>query len=84
MNTEREEIELIHREIKQINKKLDRVLLTLLGDEDMNIDGLVAKVAQHEKYIQKQKLFFAKMGGIATAMGVIGGLIVQLILKLIS
>jgi len=74
---EENEVEMIHKEIQQINKKLDRVLLTLLGDEDMNIDGL-------EKYIQKQKLFLAKMGGMATAMGVIGGLIVQLILKLIS
>jgi len=82
--TEQDDMQTIHKEIQQINKKLDRVLLTLLGDEDMNIDGLVAKVASHEKYIQKQKLFLAKMGGMATAMGVIGGLIVQLILKLIS
>jgi hypothetical protein len=56
---EENEVEMIHKEIQQINKKLDRVLLTLLGDEDMNIDGLVAKVASHEKYIQKQKLFLA-------------------------
>lgn len=82
--TEQDDMQTIHKEIQQINKKLDRVLLTLLGDEDMNIDGLVAKVASHEKYIQKQKLFLAKIGGMATAMGVIGGLIVQLILKLIS
>jgi hypothetical protein len=82
--TEQDDMQTIHKEIQQINKKLDRVLLTLLGDEDMNIDGLVAKVASHEKYIQKQKLFLAKMGGMATAFGVIGGLIVQLILKLIS
>lgn len=82
--TEQDDMQTIHKEIQQINKKLDRVLLTLLGDEDMNIDGLVAKVASHEKYIQKQKLFLAKMGGMATAMGVIGGLIVQLILKLLS
>lgn len=82
--TEQDDMQTIHKEIQQINKKLDRVLLTLLGDEDMNIDGLVAKVASHEKYIQKQKLFLAKMGGMATAFGVIGGLIVQLILKLLS
>ena len=82
--TEQDDMQTIHKEIQQINKKLDRVLLTLLGDDDMNIDGLVAKVASHEKYIQKQKLFMAKMGGMATAFGVIGGLIVQLILKLIS
>lgn len=82
--TEQDDMQTIHKEIQQINKKLDRVLLTLLGDDDMNIDGLVAKVASHEKYIQKQKLFLAKMGGMATAFGVIGGLIVQLILKLLS
>jgi len=82
--TEQDDMQTIHKEIQQINKKLDRVLLTLLGDEDMNIDGLVAKVASHDKYIQRQKLFMAKMGGMATAMGVIGGLIVQLILKLLS
>lgn len=78
------EIELLHDEIKQINKKLDRVLLTLLGDEEMNIEGLTQKVAQHERYIQKQKLLMAKISGISTVLGIAGGLLVQLVLKLIS
>lgn len=83
MNSEKE-IELMHEEIREINKKLDRVLVTLLGDEQMQIQGLTHKVAEHDKYIQKQKLFMAKMSGIATAMGVLGSLLVQLVLKLIS
>lgn len=81
---EAEEIELIHREIQSINKKLDKVLLTLLGDDEMSIEGLVSKVSQHERYIQKQKLLMAKISGISTVLGIAGGLLVQLLLKLMS
>ena len=84
MSSNNTEIELLHDEIKQINKKLDRVLLTLLGYEEMNIEGLTQKVAQHERFIQKQKLLMAKISGISAVLGIAGGLIVQLILKLIS
>ncbi len=81
---ESEEIELIHKEIQSINKKLDKVLLTLLGDDEMSIEGLVAKVHQHEKFIQRQKLLMAKISGISTVLGIVGGLLVQLLLKLMS
>jgi hypothetical protein len=81
---EAEEIELIHKEIQSINKKLDKVLLTLLGDDEMSIEGLVSKVSQHERYIQKQKLLMAKISGISTVLGIAGGLLVQLLLKLMS
>lgn len=82
MNHENE-THLIHAEIQLLNKKIDRVLLTLVGDEEMMQEGLVKKVERHERYIQKQKLQVAKFTGIATGMGILGGFIVQLLMKLL-
>lgn len=82
MNTEKE-IALIHEELQEMNKKIDRIYHVLIGDEQMKIEGLVSKVQQHDKYIQNQRLQVAKLSGIATTAGVIGGLIVQLILKML-
>ena len=82
MNTEKE-IALIHEELQEMNKKIDRIYNVLIGDDQMKIEGLVSKVQKHDKYIQNQRLQVARLGGIATAAGVIGGLIVQFILKLL-
>ena len=82
MNTEKE-IALIHEELQDMNKKIDRIYHVLIGDEQMKIEGLVSKVQQHDKYIQNQRLQVAKLSGIATTAGVVGGIIVQLILKML-
>ena len=82
MNTETE-IALIHEELQNMNKKIDRIYHVLIGDDQMKIEGLVSKVQKHDKYIQNQRLQVARLGGIATAAGVVGGLIVQFIIKLL-
>jgi len=82
MNTENE-IALIHEELQDMNKKIDRIYHVLIGDDQMKIEGLVDKVQKHDKYIQNQRLQVAKLSGIATTAGVVGGLIVQLILKML-
>jgi hypothetical protein len=82
VNTETE-IALIHEQLQEMDKKIDRIYNVLIGDDEMKIEGLVSKVQKHDKYIQNQRLQVARLGGIATAAGIIGGLIVQLILKLI-
>lgn len=80
MNTEKE-IALIHEQLQEMDKKIDRIYNVLIGDNEMKIEGLVSKVQKHDKYIQNQRLQVARLGGIATAAGVVGGLIVQFILK---
>jgi hypothetical protein len=82
MNTETE-IALIHEQLQGMDKKIDRIYNVLIGDDQMKIEGLVSKVQKHDKYIQNQRLQVARLGGIATAAGVVGGLIVQLIIKMI-
>jgi hypothetical protein len=82
MNTETE-IALIHEQLQGMDKKIDRIYNVLIGDDQMKIEGLVSKVQKHDKYIQNQRLQVARLGGIATAAGIVGGLIVQLILKMI-
>jgi hypothetical protein len=82
MNTEKE-IGLIHEQLQEMDKKIDRIYNVLIGDDQMKIEGLVSKVQKHDKYIQNQRLQVARLSGIAATAGVIGGLIVQLILKMI-
>jgi hypothetical protein len=81
MNTEKE-ITLIHEELQDMNKKIDRIYNVLIGDEQMKIEGLVDKVAQHDKFIQRQKISQAKIAGIATGMGIVGGVLVEMIMKM--
>jgi len=80
MNAETE-ITLIHEELQNMNKKIDRIYHVLIGDDEMKIEGLVSKVQKHDKYIQNQRLQVARLSGIAVTAGVVGGLIVQFILK---
>ena len=82
MNTENE-IQLIHEELQNMTKKIDRIYHVLIGDDEMKIEGLVSKVHKHDKYIQNQRLQVARLSGIAATAGVVGGLIVQLVLKAI-
>lgn len=80
MNTT-EEIIGIHKEIKSLNGKIDRILRTLIGDEEMAQEGLVTKVDRHEKWIENQSLLMAKIMGIAVGSGLFGGFVGQVILK---
>jgi hypothetical protein len=82
VNTETE-IALIHEQLQGMDKKIDRIYNVLIGDDQMKIEGLVSKVQKHDKYINNQRLQVARLGGIATAAGIVGGLIVQLIIKMI-
>jgi len=80
MNTETE-IVLIHEQLQEMDKKIDRIYNVLIGDDEMKIEGLVSKVQKHDKYINNQRLQVARLGGIATAAGIVGGLLVQFVLK---
>ena len=80
-NKEDNELSLLHSEIKTLSGKVDRVLRTLIGDEEMAQEGLVQKVQKHEEFIESQKLLMAKVSGIAIGSGVLGGLIMDAIYK---
>jgi len=77
------EIVALHKEIKEVSVKVDRILRTLIGDEEMAQEGLVGKVAKHEQWIEGQKVVLAKIFGIAIGSGVFGGAIIQMIMKII-
>lgn len=77
------EIVAIHQELKDLASKVDRILRTLIGDEDMGQTGLVAKVQKHEDWITEQKLVWAKVFGIAIGSGIFGGVITQLVVKFV-
>ena len=73
--------DILHQDIQDLNSKVDRVLRTLIGDAEMEQEGLVSKVAKHEKFIAQQKLLMAKFSGIAVGAGAIGGILFEVILK---
>lgn len=77
------EISALHKEMKEVALKVDRILRTLIGDEEMAQEGLVVKVEKHQKWIESQKLGMAKIFGIAIGSGVFGGAIIQLVIKLL-
>jgi hypothetical protein len=78
------EIVAIHQEIKDLASKIDRILRTLIGDEEMAQIGLVYKVEKHEQWIEKQKIVMAKIFGIAIGSGLFGGAITQIIMRMIG
>mgnify|MGYP003653264985 CR=1 FL=1 len=78
-----EEIIGIHKEIKNLNSKIDRILRTLIGDEEMAQEGLVKIVDRHDKYIESQKLLLAKIMGVAIGSGLFGGIVGQILIEYI-
>lgn len=77
------EILALHEDLKELTTKVDRILRTLIGDEEMAQKGLVEKVERHDEWIEKQKIVLAKIFGIAIGSGLFGGVITQLLMKLL-
>lgn len=77
------ELSLLHNEIKTLSFKVDRVLRTLIGDEEMAQEGLVTKVQKHEEYIEGQKLLMAKVSGIAIGSGVLSNWVFDWLSKIL-
>lgn len=77
------ELSLLHSEIKTLSTKVDRVLRTLIGDEEMAQEGLVQKVQKHEEYIESQKLLMAKVSGIAIGSGVLSNWVFDWLSKIL-
>lgn len=77
------ELSILHSEIKTLSGKVDRVLRTLIGDEEMAQEGLVQKVAKHEEYIASQKLLMAKVTGIAIGSGVLSNWVFDWLSKIL-
>jgi hypothetical protein len=77
------EILALHEDLKELTFKVDRILRTLIGDEEMAQKGLVEKVERHDEWIEKQKVVLAKIFGVAIGSGLFGGVITQLLMKLL-
>ena len=77
------ELSLLHNEIKTLSFKVDRVLRTLIGYDEMAQEGLVTKVQKHEEYIEGQKLLMAKVSGIAIGSGVLSNWVFDWLSKIL-
>lgn len=71
----------LHKELGDLSKKVDKVLQALMGDEEIMHQGLISKVEQHERWIHGQKLFRAKVLGVALGSGTLGGVLIELLFK---
>ena len=83
VRAEKHEFQVMQEKMNKMDSKIDRILRTLIGDEEMAQEGLVYKVDRHEKYIESQKVLWAKLSGIALAGGAFGGFVLNLIMKYI-
>ncbi len=50
-------------EFHKVLTSLKRIETALLGDSEMQIDGMAKKVDSHEKYIERDKNMKAKVAG---------------------
>ena len=60
----------LHEEINKLNKKVDKILFVLAGDEHLGQQGLARRVDAIDKWIQEKKIHDAKM--IAISSGISG------------
>lgn len=56
----------LQHQIEELNKKVDKILFVIIGDDELAQQGLVKKVESHEKWIQEKKLHDAKVVAIST------------------
>lgn len=78
------DVRMLHRDIKELSAKVDRIYRTLIGDEEMAQEGLVVKVQKHDEWIENQKVVMAKIFGIAIGSGLFGGAIMELFFRMFS
>lgn len=66
-----EETKTTREYLSQMDKKLDRLTMVILGDEQAKQDGLIHKVQKHSDYIRNDKKF--KWGVATLLFGGTGG-----------
>lgn len=58
--------------LDEINKKLDRLNMALIGDKDLKVEGLAQKVDRHDEHLTKiDRRNWSILGGLSviTALG---------------
>ena len=70
--TESEKLDKLLETVARIEKRGEKIELAVLGNEELEIDGLVDKVKRHERYIDGDKKLKAKIaGGVAVGTPVL-------------
>ena len=57
----------MEQQIKDLNDKIDKMYLAIVGDEELGVDGLADKVKKNEKYIEADKKMKWTAAGVITA-----------------
>lgn len=65
----KKDLEPIQGQLQSFTKQLNRIELALMGDEAIDMEGLVAKVKKHDQHINKWKIRAAWGTGAAGGFG---------------
>lgn len=57
----------MEQQIKDLNDKIDKMYLAIVGDEDLGVDGLADKVKKNSDYIESDKKMKWTAAGVITA-----------------
>ena len=57
----------MEQQIKDLNDKIDKMYLAIVGDEELGVDGLADKVKKNSDYIEQDKKMKWTAAGIITA-----------------
>jgi hypothetical protein len=55
------------KQIQELNEKLDKMYLAIVGDDELGVEGLADKVKANSKYIESDKKMKWTAAGIITA-----------------
>jgi len=57
----------MEQQIKDLNDKIDKMYLAIVGDEELGVDGLADKVKKNSDYIEQDKKMKWTAAGVITA-----------------
>lgn len=57
----------MEEQFKELNSKVDKILLALSGDDELGVDGLADKVKKNSDYIEQDKKMKWTAAGVITA-----------------
>ena len=58
----------MEEQFKELNSKVDKILLALSGDDELGVDGLADKVKKNSDYIEQDKKMKWTAAGVITAI----------------
>jgi predicted nucleic acid-binding Zn-ribbon protein len=67
----------LHKDISKMSEQVDKIQLSLVGDDKFGQEGLVKMVKRHEKWVENQRYMYAKICGGAVVISALTTLVIK-------